>query len=160
MPRTVPVRSNRVLVAISVITSLLIITAVILTSTGSIRGTDVTDQALVTRGQTVYSATCASCHGATLAGQPNWKERLPSGLLPAPPHDASGHTWHHPDALLFRIVKDGGASVLLPGDQSGMPAFGTTLSDDDIWAVLSYIKSTWPAEIQQRQTDVTRQTPE
>ena len=160
MSRTVPVRSHRVLIAISVITSLLLVMALILTSTQSVRGTDANDQALVMRGQTVYRTTCASCHGATLAGQPTWKERLPSGLLPAPPHDASGHTWHHPDALLFRIVKDGGASVLLPGDQSGMPAFGFTLTDADIWAVLSYIKSTWPADIQQHQTDVSRQAPE
>jgi hypothetical protein len=45
--------------------------------------------------------------GANLEGQPNWKERQANGRLPAPPHDASGHTWHHPDAQLFGITKQG-----------------------------------------------------
>ncbi|WP_170942271.1 c-type cytochrome, partial [Noviherbaspirillum denitrificans] len=68
--------------------------------------------------------------------------------LPAPPHDETGHTWHHPDSVLFDIVKNG----LVPGRtapdgyQSDMPAYGTTLSDADITAVLAYIKSTWPSE--------------
>ena len=159
MPRNVPVRSRRVLIMVGLITSLLVGGVLFYLSTRPVDGTDVTDAALVERGRTLYQTHCASCHGADLAGQPNWKERLPSGLLPAPPHDASGHTWHHPDPLLFKMVKDGGASVLLPGEVSGMPAYGSFLSDEDIWAMLSYIKSTWPADIQQRQSDVTRQSP-
>ena len=159
MPRNVPVRSRRVLIMVGLITSLLVGGALFYLSSRPVDGTDVTDAALVERGRTLYQTHCASCHGADLAGQPNWKERLPSGLLPSPPHDSSGHTWHHPDALLFKIVKDGGASILLPGEVSGMPAYGSFLSDEDIWAMLSYIKSTWPADIQQRQSDVTRQAP-
>ena len=159
MPRNVPVRSRRVLIMVGLIVSLLVGGALIFISTRPTAGTDVSDAALVERGRTLYQTHCASCHGADLAGQPNWKERLPSGLLPAPPHDTSGHTWHHPDPLLFKLVKDGGASVLLPGEASGMPAYGSFLSDEDIWAMLSYIKSTWPADIQQRQSDVTRQSP-
>jgi mono/diheme cytochrome c family protein len=157
MPRNVSVRSGRVLMMVGLITGLLIAGALFYLNTRPVDGTDVSDAALVERGRALYQTHCASCHGADLAGQPNWKERLPSGLLPAPPHDTSGHTWHHPDALLFKIVKDGGASVLLPGEASGMPAYGSFLSDEDIWAMLSYIKSTWPADIQQRQSDVSRQ---
>jgi mono/diheme cytochrome c family protein len=78
-----------------------------------------------------------------LEGQPNWRERLPSGRLPAPPHDASGHTWHHPDAVLFTITRDG-LGAIVPGYESDMPAFGGVLSDAEIRAVLAFIKSRWP----------------
>jgi len=111
------------------------------------------DASQVARGMAVYDLHCASCHGARLEGQANWKERLPNGRMPAPPHDASGHTWHHPDAILFGITKHG----LVPGKyappnyQSDMPGYEKTLSDDDIWAVLAYIKSSWPPEIRKTQ---------
>jgi mono/diheme cytochrome c family protein len=64
--------------------------------------------------------------------------------LPAPPHDASGHTWHHGDAVLFRITKEGPAAVVGGGYRSAMPGFADVLSDEDIWAVLAFIRSTWP----------------
>ncbi len=111
---------------------------------------DPSDPALVARGQVVYDQHCASCHGRTLEGQPNWRSRLPNGRLPAPPHDASGHTWHHPDAVLFEITRDGIQRHAPAGYQSDMPAFGGTLGDREIRAVLSYIKSTWPTDIRQR----------
>jgi Cytochrome C oxidase, cbb3-type, subunit III len=68
---------------------------------------DPDDAAQVALGQAVYAAQCARCHGANLEGQPNWRERMANGRLPAPPHDASGHSWHHPDAVLFGITKHG-----------------------------------------------------
>lgn len=94
------------------------------------------------RGRAIYAANCASCHGAKLEGQPDWKNRLPSGRMPAPPHDISGHTWHHPDGVLFRITKEGPADVVGGGYQSDMPGFADVLSDDEIRAVLDFIKST------------------
>jgi mono/diheme cytochrome c family protein len=117
---------------------------------GSEGRADAGDPALVALGSRVYAAQCARCHGAELEGQANWRERLPNGRLPAPPHDASGHTWHHPDRQLFEITKEGLAS-LVPGYATDMPAYKGTLSDREIWAVLAYIKSTWPAEIRARQ---------
>ena len=87
---------------------------------------------------------CAAWHGANLEGQPNWRERLPNGKLPAPPHDESGHTWHHPDELLFAITKNGLVWPQAPkGYENDMPALAEKLSDDEIWAVLAYIKSHW-----------------
>jgi mono/diheme cytochrome c family protein len=111
---------------------------------------DPDDPALVGRGKAVYAEQCASCHGAKLEGQPNWRHRLPNGRMPAPPHDATGHTWHHSDKQLFDMTKIGLAG-LVAGYQSDMPGFEDKLSDADIWAVLSYIESTWPPEIRQRQ---------
>ena len=69
------------------------------------------DAATLAMGKSVYADHCASCHGANLEGQVNWRERLPTGRLPAPPHDRTGHTWHHPDAQLFDITKRGPAAV-------------------------------------------------
>jgi mono/diheme cytochrome c family protein len=100
--------------------------------------------ALIARGAVVYAEACASCHGERLEGAPDWRTPGPDGLLPAPPHDASGHTWHHGDAVLFRITKEGPAAVVGGGYRSAMPGFGEVLSDDDIWAVLAFIRSTWP----------------
>lgn len=113
-------------------------------------GADADNPALVARGSEVYSKYCAACHGARLEGQPNWRSRLPSGRLPAPPHDESGHTWHHPDKVLFEIVMDGVAEHAPEGYQSDMPGFRGTLSETDVLAVLAFIKSQWPAAVRQR----------
>lgn len=102
----------------------------------------------VARGQAVYQKHCASCHGAQLEGQPDWRRRLPNGRLPAPPHDDTGHTWHHADDLLFRITKHGLVPPLAPeGYQSDMPGFAPVLPDDEIWAVLAFIKSKWSSRV-------------
>lgn len=112
------------------------------------------DAALVAEGQAIYEKACASCHAADLSGEPNWRERKASGRLPAPPHDASGHTWHHPDELLFQITKFGPAALAGGGYESDMPGFEGQLSDREIIAVLSYIKSRWPKEIQARHDEI------
>jgi len=105
----------------------------------------------VAQGAVLYGENCASCHGENLEGQPNWKTPQADGTLPAPPHDDSGHTWHHPDALLFDVTKRGGQASAPEGFKSGMPAFAATMSDGEIWATLSYIKSRWSLTSQTRQ---------
>lgn len=114
------------------------------------------DPQVLALGKTVYQARCAACHGDRLQGQPNWRERDAAGRLPAPPHDASGHTWHHPDAVLFDITKFGVAKAAKLGDyDSAMPAFEGVLTDAEIIAVLSWIKAQWPREIRAQQEEVT-----
>lgn len=108
------------------------------------------DGSVVARGMEIYRAACASCHGANLEGQPNWRERGPDDLLPAPPHDDTGHTWHHPDAVLFEITKFGMQRFAGPDYKSAMPAFEGRLSDDDLLAVLSFIESRWSPDIRRR----------
>ena len=121
-------------------------------------GVDPKNPEFVAMGKALYAKNCASCHGKNLEGQtPNWRQPLPDGSFPAPPHDASGHTWHHPDAMLFKVTK---YSRTQSGDKSfksNMPAFEKTLSDNEIWSVLSYIKSTWPEAIQQRHDTLNQQ---
>ncbi|MDJ0820190.1 MAG: cytochrome c [Paracoccaceae bacterium] len=103
------------------------------------------------RGEVLYAEHCAACHGADLEGQPNWRVPNADGTLPAPPHDETGHTWHHDNLLLFDYTKLGGQGALarrgVTNFTSGMPGFADTLSDDDIWDILGFIRSTWPERI-------------
>jgi mono/diheme cytochrome c family protein len=107
-------------------------------------------------GAQVYSKNCAACHGANLEGQANWRQRNENGRLPAPPHNVRGHTWHHDDAILFGITKLGTAEFTGLDIESDMPAFKDILSDDQIRAVLAYIKSRWPARTRQQQESINR----
>lgn len=120
---------------------------------------DPADKTLLVQGKAIYSSHCAACHGASLQGQPDWRQRLPNGRLPAPPHDKTGHTWHHPDAILFDMVKNGlvPGKTAPPGYESDMPAYGTVLTDEEIVAVLAYIKSSWPPKVLEAQKEVTLQ---
>lgn len=106
-----------------------------------------TDARVVAEGRALYADHCAACHGADLEGQPDWRLPDAQGLLPAPPHDETGHTWHHPDPLLFAITKYGTEAVVGGTYRSNMQGFGEVLGDDEIIAVLAYIKSTWPPRI-------------
>ena len=113
-------------------------------------GVDSRGRDQIALGRAVYEKNCASCHGARLEGQANWQRRLPSGRMPPPPHDDTGHTWHHPDRVLLGITKYGVVPPHAPpGYQSDMPAFQSVLSDDEIRAVLAYIKSLWSPEVMQ-----------
>lgn len=108
------------------------------------------DEAVVAQGSRLYGQHCASCHGARLEGQPDWRQRGLDGLLPAPPHDASGHTWHHASAHLIELTRFGPQRFAGPDYRSAMPAYEGTLSVAEIAAVLSFIKSTWPPEVRRR----------
>ncbi len=105
------------------------------------------DPDIVALGQSLYTENCAVCHGNNLEGQENWRASDASGYMPAPPLDENGHTWHHPDAQLFEITKFGTEAYVGGGYKSNMEAFDELLSDDEIAAVLAYIKSTWPQQI-------------
>lgn len=125
----------------------------------AIASSQLLDSGRIESGRAVYQANCAQCHGANAEGQPYWLQRNPDGTLKPPPHDATGHTWHHSDGLLFRIVRDGGAVYETPGFKSGMPAFGDQLTSDEIKAVVTYFKSLWGPEERSFQTEVSQRDP-
>ena len=109
----------------------------------------------IVAGAKLYRENCASCHGANLQGQPNWRSPNEEGILPAPPHDANGHTWHHDNQLLFDYTKLGGQALLSSRGvelKSGMPGFSESLTDDEIWDILGFIQSTWPEQIREIQS--------
>jgi mono/diheme cytochrome c family protein len=112
----------------------------------------------IAAGRAVYLQYCAACHGRNLEGQPEWQSPLPSGKLPAPPHDRTGHAWHHPDEMLVGITKKGILPYAPQGYESDMPAFGDVLTDEQIAALWAYIKSTWPERERQYQEQMTRQS--
>jgi cytochrome c len=112
------------------------------------------DLSVTKLGKTVYIENCASCHGAALEGQANWKQRDPDGYMPAPPHDVSGHTWHHPSSYLFLMTKYGIEKMIGEEYPNNMPAYKNELTDNEIIAVLSYIKSTWPKPIQRQHDEI------
>lgn len=117
-----------------------------------------TEISVVKEGKKVYRTYCAACHGKNLEGQPNWETFGADGRLPAPPHDESGHTWHHPDSYLVDVVLNG----FTPGKnkpleyESNMPAFKNILDIDQIISALSYIKSTWSIDYREWQENATR----
>ena len=98
----------------------------------------ITDERVET-GSQVYASNCASCHGTPGVSQPP--------LESAPPHDESGHTWHHADRLLYQWTLD------RPPLAETMPGFRGVISEDEIIATLAYIKSTWPSNIQEFQNE-------
>jgi mono/diheme cytochrome c family protein len=105
------------------------------------------DAGIVAEGEAIYGAECAACHGANLEGQADWQVRLENGRLPAPPHDRTGHTWHHPDQILVAITALGTAALVGGDYESDMNGFSDRLSEAQVIAVLSYIKSTWPEDV-------------
>lgn len=118
------------------------------------------DAAEIALGRQVYLEQCAACHGQNAEGQPNWKVPDANGNLPAPPHDDTGHTWHHADGLLYEIIQDGFRDPLKPPDSPlTMPAFGEKLSDAEIRAVIAYFKSLWSEQSRLFQWQVTQPQP-
>jgi mono/diheme cytochrome c family protein len=118
------------------------------------------DPGEIALGQELYAVHCASCHGPELQGEASWQTQNEDGSFRAPPHDASGHTWHHSDNLLLESIRHGGAR--LPdniGGTSNMPAFTELLNEQQMAAVLTYIKSTWPEDVRLIQWQQTARQP-
>ena len=116
---------------------------------------------IVSTGKTIYAEQCASCHGIELGGEKDWKQPKADGRMPAPPHDETGHTWHHSDQQLVEITKFGiGKLMNLRDYRTDMPVYGEILTDKEIIAVLSYIKAQWPAEVRERHDEMNEQQSE
>lgn len=142
-----------IILKIGIIASILLLIG-IMGCSNSEDGVSQASEETIALGQRVYAVRCASCHGINGEGQKPEAPLEPdeTGRFPAPPHDETGHTWHHDDDLLVRIVKDGG----MGGDMFyEMPAFGDILSADEIEAVLAFIKTMWTDEQRQMQHDRT-----
>lgn len=98
----------------------------------------------VKEGKRLYALNCAGCHGRRLQGQLLWQVRDQFTGQRAPAHDQTGHTWQHSDEDLFYMTKNGRFITTSSTVKSFMPAYAQNLSDDQILAVIAYIKATWP----------------
>jgi len=107
------------------------------------------------RGARIYEEACAACHGARLEGEPDWRVAGPDGRLPAPPHDRTGHTWHHPDPVLLDITMRGTAAVVGGGYESNMPGFADRYRLEEMKDVLAWIKAQWPPRERAYQAELT-----
>lgn len=109
----------------------------------------------VARGEQLYNANCASCHGGPTGG----------GMMDYPPkHNANGHTFQHPDCELAQIVWNGGDAMteamrqmMAPPDAPTMPAWREKLSTEEIDAVLAYIKTMWTPNERDAQARITKE---
>ena len=87
--------------------------------------------ASVEAGATLFAANCASCHGATGAGDGPLADSLP-----APPANFTVHVPFHPDGVLFAWISEG-----IRG--TGMPAWSPKLSDQDRWDLVNFLRATF-----------------
>ena len=110
--------------------------------------------AVVSLGKQVYAQNCASCHGVALEGQANWRQRGDDGYMPAPPHDETEHTWQHPDTYLFLMTKYCIEKMIGKTYPNNMSAYEDELTDKEIIAVLSSIKSTLPITVKQQRDQI------
>ncbi len=116
------------------------------------------DPAQVAAGAVQYAAHCASCHGAKGEGQSGWETNSTAEKPLAPAHDATGHTWQHPDSSIFDLIKTGisDTSCITLADDA-MPRFNNALSDHEILDIIAYLKSTWPRHIREQHEAINRQ---
>lgn len=104
---------------------------------------------MVLLGEKIYNKNCLSCHGPKGQGlAKDWKVKDENGNYPAPPLNGTAHTWHHsPEQLLYTINKGG---VEMGGQ---MPAFEKRLTEEEKKALIDYMYSLWPKEIQEKYDD-------
>ena len=106
---------------------------------------ETTAQNNITLGKTTFDKNCVVCHGKAGVGlTKNWKKPQ-NGIYPPPPLNGTAHTWHHSPAILLKTINQGG--VKLGGV---MPGFKDKLNQSEKQALLDYLYSLWPKDIQQK----------
>jgi mono/diheme cytochrome c family protein len=93
------------------------------------------DSSMMTAGQAIYRDQCSACHGLDGRGV--------AMLFPSLAQSSLAHASDPTSAI--RLVLRGGRSVATKGEPTapGMPSFGWQLNDEQVAAVLSYIRNAW-----------------
>ena len=97
------------------------------------------------QGEVLFKQNCAVCHGQNAEATPNWKQSDANGIFPPPPLNGTAHAWHHDLEVLRKQIREGGQKL-----GGVMPAFGDTLTSEQIDMVIAYFQSKWPDELYQR----------
>lgn len=109
---------------------------------------------LLALGKTIYDTRCASCHGANGEGKP-----------PEYPPLAGNQSIQMASAVNpIRMVLNGGFPPGTDGNPTpyGMPPFAQYLSDDEVAAVVTYIRTAWGnrgAAVSASQANILRSAP-
>jgi mono/diheme cytochrome c family protein len=90
--------------------------------------------ASVAAGKKLYDAQCASCHGATGKG-----DGKGGALLKPKPSDLTDSAWTHggSDGEIFAVIRNG-------IKQTGMTAFGSRITTQEIWNLVNYVRTLSP----------------
>ena len=81
-------------------------------------------------GHTSYGSSCAGCHGY----DGRTPTKLGQSLYPEAPSLAAAHVQNYSDQEIFVIIRGG---IRL----SGMPGFGHSQTDDQIWNLVHYVRT-------------------
>jgi putative copper export protein/mono/diheme cytochrome c family protein len=88
----------------------------------------------IMHGAALFSADCASCHGADTRG-----DGPAARSLPVPPADLTApHFWGHTEGDLYWYISHG---IDTPSGGPAMPPFGKALPSGDIWALIDFLKA-------------------
>ncbi len=102
-------------------------------------------------GERLFRQHCARCHGENAEGAPDWRKQRPDGSFPAPPLNCTGHAWHHSMDVLRMTIREGTARL-----GGTMPAWGGTLSEAEIDAIIHWFQAKWSPEIYRQWQEIDR----
>jgi mono/diheme cytochrome c family protein len=102
------------------------------------------DAAQLTLGERVYKENCISCHLEDAKGTLEWRKTV-DGAYPPPPLNGTAHAWHHSIDVLLTSINEGGVPF-----GGVMPAFKSSLSEEQKLAVIAYFQNFWPEDIYSR----------
>ena len=147
-------RLNHVLILFSII-----ILAVLLVACGS-DGETTTDtgrwytSGQVQRGNVLFQANCAVCHGNQAQGlAEDWMARDSAGNLPPPPLNGTAHAWHHPMTVLDQVIASGGMPY-----GGTMPGFAEQLDGQERQEIIAFFQSFWTDEIYSTWQEINNQS--
>jgi|ETNmetMinimDraft_8_1059916.scaffolds.fasta_scaffold35166_2 mono/diheme cytochrome c family protein len=121
-------------------------TVLFLTGCFNSEETETDSKASIELGKTTFNDNCVFCHGIEGKGLvKDWKKKQSNGKYPAPPLNGTAHSWHHSPKVILQTINDGGVKI---GGQ--MPAFKNKLNDKEKIALIDYIQSLWPTDIQEK----------
>lgn len=107
----------------------MLVSVVVSLSAGDAQNPAAGDASALATGRAAYTGSCALCHGATGDGS----GRFGRSTYPAAADLLGESARSKTDAQLFWITKNGLSFT-------GMPAFGDVFEDEELWAIVAYLR--------------------